>query len=98
MSAPTPKEVIEQILAAVGEDANAATPILVGLRLAGYAIVPKDERQRLVDIVFSAALAAAASGMESRGQSDVAEWAARQLRECGFDTEPRGMSWGVLKA
>jgi hypothetical protein len=25
------------------------------------------------------------------------EWVANQLRSCGFDTEPHGASWGVLK-
>ena len=30
-------------------------------------------------------------------QAERAEWVVKQLRACGFDTEPLGCSWGVLK-
>lgn len=33
----------------------------------------------------------------SMGVEKRAEWIAEQLRDRGFDTEPMGCSWGVLK-
>lgn len=53
----------------------------------------KAEVQFLVDAVFKCAvLSAPASRRE-----EVAAGVAEQLRGIGFDTEMRGMSWGILK-
>jgi hypothetical protein len=60
----------------------------------------QNELQRLVDITFS--VAALISDPQYRElfdamtQDERMTWVAKQLRECGFDTEPRGASWGVL--
>jgi len=52
--------------------------------------------QQLVDIMFQVALMCA-ERMHGKSNEEIAEWVARQLRECGFDTEARGASWGMLK-
>lgn len=31
-----------------------------------------------------------------KSREDIAEWIAKQLKECGFPTKPIGSSWGVL--
>lgn len=57
--------------------------------------------QKLINICFSCVLYATDERCfkVKYAESDEikAEWVARQLRGCGFDTEPMGMSWGVLK-
>ena len=52
--------------------------------------------QQLVDIMFQVALMCA-ERMHGKSNEEIAEWVARQLRECGFETSPRGASWGMLK-
>lgn len=49
MTTLKPKEVIEQILEACGSDGNDAAPILVGLRLAGYVIVPREPTPAMIE-------------------------------------------------
>ena len=36
-------------------------------------------------------------GMRYHTKEQLAEWIARNLRDLGFDTQPMGSSWGVLK-
>lgn len=58
---------------------------------------PEQSReQKLVDIVFQVAIVAA-QYLHGKTNEEIAEWTAKQLRECGFDTAPAGASWGVLK-
>lgn len=54
--------------------------------------------QKLIDIVFEVALTIRNSQRlkNHTTQDELAEWVAKQLRECGFDTKPVGSSWGVL--
>jgi hypothetical protein len=52
--------------------------------------------QKLIDITFEIALVAA-NYLHGKSNEEIAEWVAKQLRDCGFDTEPRGASWGILK-
>jgi hypothetical protein len=65
-----------------------------------------EREQKLVDLCFSIALMLSTPGNDRSGEpydmtvmttERKAEWIAHQLRECGFDTEPMGISWGVLK-
>lgn len=55
--------------------------------------------QQLVDICFEAALVMSDTKYDlyKKSNEEKAEWVAKQLRGCGFDTFPCGMSWGVLK-
>lgn len=55
--------------------------------------------QKLIDIMFDMALTLRESTdwLKNADREEVAEWVAYQLRECGFDTQPMGSSWGVLK-
>lgn len=58
----------------------------------------RSTEQKLVDIIFEI-------GIVTREHSDYfnkisreeyADWIANQLRKNGFETTPRGLSWGVL--
>lgn len=55
--------------------------------------------QKLIDIMFSISIASAEYwGKQEKYEVEKhMEWVVDQLRMCGFDTEPCGMSWGVLK-
>lgn len=57
--------------------------------------------QELVDLCFEIGMAAAKGFQNRLGLADdreqVANWIALNLRECGFDTAPMGMSHGVLR-
>lgn len=62
----------------------------------------REEVQKLIDICFECVLVATDSKYcykikNAKSNEIKAEWVARQLRGCGFDTEPMGSSWGVLK-
>ena len=58
----------------------------------------KSKQQELVDIMFQIALAVKDSSiLQKSSNEEVCEWIADQLKECGFDTTPVGLSWGVLK-
>ena len=56
---------------------------------------------KLIDICFQCVLTATDDRCykikNSKSDEIKAEWVAKQLRGCGFDTEPMGMCWGVLK-
>lgn len=66
----------------------------------------KEKLQKLIDLCFEIGLTISDTGKD-RGGNDIAlhkksseekaRWIAQQLRLCGFDTEPVGSSWGVLK-
>lgn len=62
--------------------------------------------QKLIDIMFEVAQASYRFGRDkdqitryfNDGEREKhMEWVAEQLRQCGFDTQQMGMSWGVLK-
>ena len=54
------------------------------------------DHQKLVDIMFQVAESCAVY-QKNETTEDRMEYVATQLRACGFDTEPVGSSWGVLK-
>ncbi len=53
--------------------------------------------QYLVDLMFSMVLTVNSGDATFKNSIDAAAWVAKQLRLCGFDTEPVGSSWGKLK-
>ena len=58
----------------------------------------QDREQKLVDICFEVALTIGENTtLRNLPKEKLAEWVARQLRLCGFDTEPQGSCWGVLR-
>jgi hypothetical protein len=58
-------------------------------------IKPVSREQALIDMMFEIAMIA--HDLAKLDRDDRAKWVAGNLRDLGFDTEPRGMSWGVLK-
>jgi hypothetical protein len=57
----------------------------------------KSKQQQLVDITFEIAFTIRDNkALQKMGNEELAEWVARQLRLCGFPTQPMGCSWGVL--
>ena len=56
--------------------------------------------QKLVDICFSVGLMIQNNRhrkyFDNLGTEGTAEWIAKQLRDCGFETTPVGSSWGSL--
>jgi hypothetical protein len=54
-----------------------------------------EREQTLIDAMFEIAMRA--HELAQLDRDDRAKWVAGNLRDLGFDTEPRGMSWGVLK-
>lgn len=65
-----------------------------------------EREQKLIDLCFSIGflISSPFEGRDGKkedlrdlSQEKEAEWIAEQLRGCGFDTEPIGSSWGVLK-
>ena len=60
----------------------------------------KDDIQKLINICFECVLVATDDDnykIKNGTNEEKAAWVARQLRLCGYDTEPMGSSWGVLK-
>jgi len=56
------------------------------------------KEQQLIDIMFQVALTMHNNPwFVGKSQEEVAEWVQKQLKDCGFETEPCGASWGVLK-
>lgn len=54
--------------------------------------------QKLIDIMFDAVLLVHSHrSFETMSQEEVAQWLSKQLKGCGFITEPRGASWAVLQ-
>jgi len=61
-------------------------------------LTPREREQKLVDICFQVAMFVQDKrfNFHKMSQEELAEWVAKQLRECGFPTRPMGCSWGVL--
>jgi hypothetical protein len=68
--------------------------------------MPTKREQVLVDLCFAIGLMISTPGIGRDNKpydltkltnEQKAKWIAEQLRACGFDTHPVGMSWGVLK-
>jgi len=61
----------------------------------------KCKEQKLVDIMFSVVMMIHdpkyRDNFMKMDREEIAEYVAKQLRDCGFDTKPCGMSWGVLR-
>lgn len=55
--------------------------------------------QKLIDIIFSVALTLHGNFDEFKNMKneEISSWVSKQLKDCGFETEPCGSSWGVLK-
>ena len=58
----------------------------------------KDEKQELVNICFQigTTIHMYHDSFKDKSTEEVAEWVAKQLKECGFPTHPVGSLWGVL--
>jgi hypothetical protein len=53
--------------------------------------------QKLINICFELVMTAKDwKDFQSKSYEEIAEYVAKNLRGCGFDTEPCGSSWGVL--
>lgn len=74
--------------------------------------VDKARLQKAIDVNFSIAMMLyyalqgtatnraeenVSSVFKGMSREECMEWVAEQLRACGFDTQPCGASWGVLK-
>ena len=68
-------------------------------------VLSTEDKQKLIDLAFSMVIDVC-DMYEKRNDSNVligksnlekAMWVASKLRDCGFDTRPVGMSWGILK-
>lgn len=58
----------------------------------------KKEQQELINILFQIASATKIEpSIKKMKYPQYMEWVAEQLRKCGYDTAPCGMSWGILK-
>ena len=58
----------------------------------------ENREQKLVDICFQIGITINNNErFQKMSVPEVADWIAKQLRGCGFDTYPCGASWGVLK-
>jgi hypothetical protein len=58
----------------------------------------ESDTQKLIDICFSLVLTSTKNfSFITKSDEVKAEWAAKQLRLCGFDTKPVGCSWGILQ-
>ena len=58
----------------------------------------KNNEQKLIDIMFQVGLTIHQyESFQKMTKEEVAEWIAKQLRDCGYDTEPMGASWAILK-
>lgn len=57
-----------------------------------------NREQDLVDIMFQIAITIANNVyFDNLSNEEIAIWVAKQLKECGFETKPSGMSWGKLQ-
>lgn len=55
------------------------------------------DKQTLIDIVFETVMIVAKhKSFRKMSNQELAEWTAKQLKDCGFPTIPCGSSWGVL--
>lgn len=58
----------------------------------------QDKLQKLIDLCFELGLHIHQHRFmfDVASNDQVAEWIAKQLKECGFHTIPKGSKWGVL--
>lgn len=60
----------------------------------------RSREQQLVDVCFEVAMMLNdpkyREGFSKMSNEQLAGWVAKQLKSCGFDTQPCGSSWGVL--
>ncbi len=58
-----------------------------------------EREQKLIDICFSIAITVKnyQRHFEVFTDEEMAEWTARELKNCGFPTTPVGSSWGKLQ-
>lgn len=56
----------------------------------------KSREQTLIDAMFEIAVGMQMGSFKFKTRDEAAEFVAHTLKELGFPTEPRGMSWGVL--
>lgn len=56
------------------------------------------DKRKLVDILFQCVITThmERESFKNKTVEEMAEWTARQLRSCGFETSPCGSSWGAL--
>ncbi len=74
--------------------------VQVGSRCMETHMDNREREQKLIDAAFELVMVATIpSGRKFQymTQEDKAAWVAGQLRRLGFDTEPMGCSWGILK-
>ncbi len=57
----------------------------------------RKREQKLVDIIFEIGMKGRAQEFRDLSREALANWIADQLKQCGFDTRPIGLSWGVLR-
>lgn len=61
-------------------------------------MVATEREQELVNIMFQIAMTVRDSDvLQKMDNEQLAEWVRNQLSACGFETEPVGASWGVLR-
>jgi hypothetical protein len=55
--------------------------------------------QKLIDIAFEIALTMKQNidWVEKSTDEDITQWVSKQLSECGYQTIPLGISYGILK-
>lgn len=60
--------------------------------------MPTGREQKLVDIMFEIAIMLHTNPyMKDKTVEELAAWVVDQLKKCGFETQPCGGSWAVLK-
>lgn len=55
----------------------------------------KADKQKLIDIMYEVAFMSR-DYLSDKSNEEVAAYVSRQLKGCGFPTEPKGAKWGVL--
>ena len=55
-----------------------------------------EREQKLVDIMFEVAQVSRTASVRNLSHEEHMAWVAKQLKGCGFETAPMGLSWGVL--
>lgn len=54
--------------------------------------------QVLINIMFQIAMMQHSGELKPKSREDLAEWIREQLYQNGFETEPQGSSWAVIKS
>ena len=57
----------------------------------------RSKEQQLIDIMFEVAIRMQMGDAKFETREECADWVTKNLKAKGFDTEPCGMSWGILK-